>query len=169
LSFAVRLSPLLDAGSFPLAEFGGELALFMRFARLGVRLSGLLLRKQEQRFDELPDAGADFSLWLGSASFDYTPLKTGAFELWLSLGAEAGLLRGEAVRLEDARARATPWIAADVRTTLVVTPATWFAVAFEPGLAVPLRRPEFVVTDYGALHRPNAVVFRTLLGVEFRF
>jgi hypothetical protein len=158
------LAAVIDVGVFPQPGFGVE-------GFLGIRVSDFKLLGSggffpEQRSTLVGSAQARFTLSLGGASFCYVPA-TPVWQLGACLGGELGSLSAIGANVRNPRAASSLWAAANATGWLTVRPrGTGWGVFFSPGVVVPLRRPQFVLTELGLVHQPASLGFRGLAGLE---
>ena len=155
---------VIDVGAFPQPGFGVQ-------GFLGIRLSDFKLIGSGGFFPEhsaslVGSARARFMLAFGGASVCYTP-QNSVWELGACLGAELGSLAAMGSNVRNPRATSSLWAAANAAAWFTVRPrATGWGVFLSPGIVVPLRRPQFVLTELGLVHQPASVGFRGLAGLE---
>jgi hypothetical protein len=158
------VAAVIDVGAFPQPGFGAE-------GFLGIRVSDFKLLGSggffpEQRATLVGSAQARFTLSLGGASFCYVPA-TPIWQLGACLGGELGSLSAIGANVRNPRATSSLWAAANATGWLTVRPrGTGWGVFFSPGVVVPLRRPQFVLTELGLVHQPASLGFRGLAGLE---
>ncbi len=167
---ARRIHPLggvgavIDVGAFPQPGFGVQGFLGLRISDF--KLVGVAAFFPEHSTSLVGSARARFMLSLGGASLCYTP-ENSVWELGACLGGELGSLAAVGSNVRNARSTSSLWAAASAAAWLTVRPrATGWGVFLSPGVAVPLRRPPFVLTELGLVHQPASVGFRGLAGLE---
>lgn len=160
----VGAAAVIDVGVFPQPGFGVEGFLGIRVSDFKLLASGGFF--PEQRATLVGSAQARFMLSLGGARLCYVPA-TPIWQLGACLGGELGSLSAVGANVRNPRAARSLWAAANATGWLTVRPrGTGWGVFFSPGVVVPLRRPEFVLTELGLVHQPASLGFRGLAGLE---
>jgi len=158
------LGAVMDVGAFPQAGFGVQGFGGLRIS--DYKLIGLAAFFPEHNTGLVGSARARFMLSLGGASLCYIP-ENSLWELGACLGGELGSLAAVGSNVRNARSTRSLWAAANASAWLTVRPrATGWGVFLSPGVVVPIRRPQFVLTELGLVHQPASVGFRGLVGLE---
>jgi hypothetical protein len=154
----------VDLGMLPGTAVGVGGGLGVRVSRLRVDVEGAFWFPQEAVIDGTP-AGADFSLWTGALSGCPMILRE-PIELGPCLGVELGRLVVESFGVDNFGETSFLWSAfvGDVQATWVF--ASPFALRAELGLAVPFRRPRWVLEPGGLLDRSGLLTARGQFGIE---
>jgi hypothetical protein len=84
---------------------------------------------------------------------------------------EAGVIHGEGFGLQESRAGQEPWVAVTQRLAVrwSVPGIAGLGVWLEAGINEGVVRPRFYLDDVGSLHRPNALLWRAALGIEWQW
>jgi hypothetical protein len=157
-----------DLGALPKPAFGLSLgsALFLDPVRL--EGYGAYFFQQPARSSSLAGAGGDIRLALGGIRACYAGLR-GTFDLAACAGFEIGALHGEGFGVLLTRAPDSLWLAGTLGLRVSLELAPPLRLAADVGMALPLRRDQFVLDGVGLVHQASAVVGRALFGPELRF
>lgn len=157
-----ELLGLLERGTLPTWSGGVEAAFSMRRGWAGGRVMGVILR--DARSSEVAAAG-DFSLTAGVLSICGFPSNNGGVAL--CAGAEVGQLGAAGIRFSAPRTGRALWFAPRGDISWAISIAWGLALVARGGLATPLKRTDFILGDWGSVHRPDPVVWRLGFGARW--
>jgi hypothetical protein len=167
--FAVVVRVLSDIGTLPSPTLGIGAAGAVARGRLRFELGISYFPPRTEHFGSLAAAGGDVDLFLGHVFTCVTLLTSGRIDLAPCASFEVGRIHGESFGVSSPGEGAAPWVAAGGAGRLVTRFASRTSLVTSLEAAVPLIRPEFIVTGLETLHLPTPVVVRLALGVEVRF
>jgi hypothetical protein len=168
-TFALQAWGAADAGSLPGISFavGGEAAVLVGDFR--VELGGGVWVDRPATLAQMPSAGGNIGLAVGSAGACWLPLRGPRIQVGPCLGLEVGRLHAEGFGVTSEGSGSSLWSALRGGGLLAWSPLSWLAALIRLDAAVPFARPTFSLTGLGAVYRSSPVVGRATTGVEVRF
>lgn len=169
---AASASAFVDAGAFPKAAVGAELAIAWRPRPFRAEIAGVLLPTQEIGLDAAPGARGTFSLVGAATRFCYAP-RIGRVEVGPCVALELDRASVSGAGLATTRSDAVTWASGGALgfAALTFRPIT---IRLMGGALLPLARPDFVVLQRDPspplfVHRASFFDLRCGLGLEARF
>jgi hypothetical protein len=164
LSGWVAAAGLVDAGALPEPAPGAQLRLGVGWRMVQARAIGVMIPQERAALKGTTEGDFD----LVAAGVGLCAASVRAFwEARFCLDGELGRLRGEGVRVRNARKASSAWLAAAPELELLVRPdVRGWALFAGVGATVPLYRKSFVLTDLGDVHTPASPGLRVAVGVE---
>ncbi|MCH9681927.1 MAG: hypothetical protein K0V04_10875 [Deltaproteobacteria bacterium] len=159
--FGIQWGPLPRLG----IGVGGDVSLL--WPRLRLAAGGTFFPARPARLDDQPSLGGDVRLAVGHVR-GCARLGRGPWELPLCAGAEAGVLHGQGVGIDEPRRDRLPWLAAVGDVGLSWSPVRRFALRTQLGAVVPIIRHSFGVGGLGTVHEPAAAGLRAAVAAELR-
>lgn len=163
---ALALALLLESGALARGGPGVTIEGSLDLGSIRLVAGGTRLAAQEVRIS--PTASGTFGLFAGSllACLVHT---LGRFTALGCAGGEIGQLSGEGAGNVDSRRGTALWLAgrAELGGGYPVTHSLWLVM--RGGVAVPTRRPVFVIDGTTEVHQPSALTGRGTLGFEIVF
>lgn len=158
---------LLTWGAAP--GVGGAVALSggVLIGRVRVGIDALVDVPRTATIESAEDAGARIGLAAAGLRGCYAP-GSQRVEVPLCGGLEAGAIWGKGFGLARPKTAVAPWVAVVLETGLSVVLHSRVALRILAEGVVPLRRPQFVVDDRGAVHQPARVGARAGAAIELR-
>jgi hypothetical protein len=165
-----RLAAGVGAGALP--KVGAEISLVpaLLWRRARFEVLGRYSPRRSVRFADVPDSGADLSMWTVGARGCPVFTTRVPLEFPLCAGFEIGQIRASDVNLVDGEKANRLWAAFSLAAAVVYVPIRHLAVwALVEGFA-PVTRPRFTAEgEREPLHRPWPAGVRALIGPEVRF
>ncbi len=165
LRWHLRAAVFGDVGSLPAATVGPSLAVGLSYGALRVEAYAVYAAPQRAALDR---GGGDFDL-VGAGLSGCGLARVGRFDLGGCGGLEAGSLRGAAYGVARPGSGSAPWLAVTFGAAARARLSSRWGVLAQVGGAAPLRRPEFVIDEVGAVFRASALTLRATAGVEVYF
>lgn len=172
---ALLLQGMGDVGSLPHFSDGLAGGLALTLDRLRIEAFGAYLFAQPADSASLPSVGTNLDLVVGGLRGCYLPHWRN-LELGACAGLELGQLQGSGFgSIRSPYETFTPssggslWVAPLAGGRIAWRIAPSFSLVIDLGVAVPLERDAFVITNSGTLHQASAVVGRGAAGPEVRF
>jgi hypothetical protein len=160
-----------DSGSLPSPALGVGLGAALRWTAWELRGAGLLFPARRGAAEGLPNGdgspGAEIGLLLGSAqACAPLSLKTDAVELGVCAGWELGRMQATGTGVLRPYRKGALWSAprVDLEAHWAV-PSSPIIVNLMMAVLMPLQRDEFILSDFGTVHRAPNLVARAGVGV----
>jgi len=163
---AVGLALAVDTGALPGVALGSALQASLRRQDLRLVVQAAFFPSQETRV--AGGIGGDFQLVLGGLLGCFAH---GAERLTLSAcaGGEVGRVTGSAIGVSTPRLGSALWAAGRAEVGAELTFASRFLVFVQGGVALPAKRPTFVVDGTVRVHQADGLTARSMLGIAVTF
>lgn len=139
----------------------------LRFGRWALGVEGFWIAPQTEL---LPGTrkGGEVGLMGGGAHACYLPLR-GDLSVRGCLAGQAGVWRSRGVGVMQPIEQNDWWLAGVARLAATAKVSRQFGLFLAVEVAVPARRPSFLLRDLGEVHRPSVAAGRSTVGVELDF
>lgn len=160
------LRVLGDVGTLPGPSAGVAVRVRVGSRRVSCELALLGLLPRSTRLEASPSRGADLYWFSGQVAGCAAPLTDAS--LTTCFGIEAGRLTGEGFGIDHPATEHAFWLAPTASLIQRLISARSFRLELGASLAVPALRPEFVLDQWGTVHRPAAASARLELGIGWQ-
>jgi hypothetical protein len=160
-----------DSGSLPSPTLGLGAVFGVEGGRARLEGEAVLWVPQQALTGPTPGSGVEIGLYTGGARgcLDAVRAYEGQLRVGACLGGELGVTTGSTVRLDPAVRQSGLWAAGLGGLTLRHVNSSGLAYGASADLGVPIRRPSFVINNFGPLFQASPAVFRASLSVAWIF
>jgi hypothetical protein len=157
-----QLQGVLDIGTLPSVSPGASAGAMLGYRSLGLRASGLVL---PERQSSASGPGGDFRLIAGTLAV--CGLTRDGRNFSLCAGAEVGQLSAEGTNVTRKQRGTSLWVAPSLDAAWALRLSDGVSLLVSGGAVTPLVRKSFEIRNVGEVHRPNSLVWRLGLGLQF--
>jgi hypothetical protein len=155
-------------GLLPRRSPSAAITFDLRFESLILRSALAYLPPQSIVLDSETGAGAELSAIRAAAGAGLTVAEIGPASIALFIDLEGGVVLGRAFGISDPKSGRGYWSSLIAGTSGRWLLGSSFALRFEAGAGLPIRRDHFSIDNLGEVHRPSDWSMRLSGGLEWR-